>query len=307
MMSPKMATVDKGGMQYIADSVLHNLRTLQKILEWNTNHNIKFFRVTSELFPWMSRYNIRELPHIDEIESICKEIGNYCNLNNIRLSFHPGPFNVLCSPDENVVNKTIKELNDHSEIFNLMGFDPSHHNKVNIHVGGTYGDKESALQRWSKNYYRLQEHTRNRLTIENDDKINMYSVRDLMKLHKLCGKELPIVFDYFHHKFNTGNWSEKEALEAAISTWKNNIVPVTHYSESKREEYAKIISVIPTFKSEYKSINEIKQQSHSDMLEGPIDSYGHIIDVMLEAKQKEQALFGLQNAELRRKILYESI
>lgn len=321
MLSPKMATVDKGGLQYLAEVALHNVQTLQKILEWNVKKKIKLFRVTSELFPWMSRYNIRELPLIDDIEYTCLEIGAYCKKHKIRLSFHPGPFNVLCSPDENVVNKTIKELNDHSEIFNLMGFKPSHYNKINIHVGGTYGDKQSALERWAANYYKLEEHTRKRLTIENDDKPSMYSVKDLMQLHEMCNKELPIVFDFFHHKFHTGDWSEQQALEAAISTWPKGIVPVTHYSESRREEYQKIIFQIiennripfnelhrfPTLKAAYESFSDIKYQAHSDMVEGPIESYGHVIDVMLEAKQKEQALFGLQDANFRRKLILESI
>lgn len=320
-MSPKKATVDKGGLQYLSEVTLHNLKTLQKILEWNKKHKITFFRVGSELFPWTSRYNIRELPLIDDIEYYCLEIGAYCKKHGIRLSFHPGPFNVLCSPDEDVVNKTIKELNDHSEIFNLMGFKPSHYNKINIHVGGVYGDKESALKRWSENYYRLEEHTRKRLTIENDDKASMYSVKDLMQLHEMCNKELPIVFDYFHHQFCTGGWTEQEALEAAISTWPKGIVPAVHYSESRRQEYQQLVLDIinnnripfdeldrfPTLKMAYESFGDIKYQAHSDMVQGPINCYGNTIDVMLEAKQKEQALFGLEDANLRRKLLLESI
>lgn len=321
MMSPKMVTVDKGGLQYLSEVALHNVKTLQKILEWNNKKKIKLFRVGSELFPWMSRYNIRELPLIDDIEYTCLEIGDFCKKHKIRLSFHPGPFNVLCSPDEDVVNKTIKELNDHSEIFNLMGFKPSHYNKINIHVGGTYGDKQSALERWRDNYYRLEEHTRKRLTIENDDKASMYSVKDLMQLHEMCNKELPIVFDYFHHQFCTGGWTEAEALTAAVSTWPKGIVPVVHYSESRREEYQNIVMEIiknnripiaeldrfPTLKCAYESFGEIKENAHSDMVQGPIESHGHTIDVMLEAKQKEQALFGLHDANLRRKMIIESI
>jgi UV DNA damage endonuclease len=310
MLSPKMATADKGGVQYLSEVILQNLDSLQQILEWNKSHDITFFRIGSELFPWMSKYNIYELPRINAIKDKCLQIGAFCNANDMRLSFHPGPFNVLCSPDERVVNNTIDELNSHSEIFNLMGFEPSHYNKINIHVGGVYGDKDAALKRWAENYYRLEWHARKRLTIENDDKANMYSVVDLFELHKLCNGELPIVFDYFHHKFNDGGLTEREALQLAISTWDKKIVPVAHYSESRREEQQrdmlrlKNISLTeledsPTLKIAYNSLNDIKAQAHSDMIQGPIDSYGNVIDIMFEAKMKEQALLEFRNLQLQ--------
>lgn len=321
MSSPKMATADRGGEKLLGETILGNLDCLQKILEWNRKKKITFFRMGSELFPWMVKYDIYKLPNIDDIHYKCLEIGDFCKKHDVRLTFHPGPFNVLCSPDADVVNRAIQELNDHSTIFDLMGFEPSHNNKINIHVGGVYGDKDSALKRWSENYYRLNESTRRRLTIENDDKASMYSVRDLLKLHELCNRELPIVFDYFHHQFCTGGWSEQEALEAAISTWPKGIVPATHYSESRRDEYQKIILDIiknnrivfeeldnyPTLKAAYDAYGHIKFQAHSDMVTGPINCYGHTIDVMLEAKMKEQALLGLRDADLRRKILLESV
>ena len=321
MHAPKMATVDRGGEKMLGEMILANLDSLQKILEWNKKKKITVFRIGSDLFPWMVRYNIHELYNIDDIHYRCLEIGDFATKHNIRLTFHPGAFNVLCSPDEDVVNRTIQELNDHSTIFDLMGFKPSPYNKINIHVGGTYGDKQSALERWKANYYRLNENTRKRLTIENDDKASMYSVKDLMQLHEMCNRELPIVFDYFHHKFNSGGWTEQEALTAAVSTWPRGVVPVVHYSESRREEYQNIVTEIirinripedqldrfPTLKAAYASFGEIKEQAHSDMVHGPIESYEHTIDVMIEAKQKEQALFGLKDADLRRKLIIESI
>lgn len=316
----RLSTIEKRGNAYISELILKNLNTLSKILKWNKRNGIKFFRVDSDLFPWMHRYEIHDLPDADDIEYHCLEIGDYAKKHDMRLTFHPGPFNVLCSNSDAVVEKTIRELNDHSKIFDLMGFEPSFNNKINIHVGGAYGEKQEALKRWAKNYYRLNESTRQRLCIENDDKPGLYSVKDLMQLHLMCNKELPITFDYFHHKFVPGDLTEQEALEMAISTWPKDIVPVTHYSESRREEFKKVITDImesqniasrdlakwPVLQDAFDAYEKIKYQAHSDMITGTIDSYGHVIDVMVEAKYKEKALEGYFNKERVKQILSEN-
>jgi UV DNA damage endonuclease len=227
---------------------------------------------------------------------------------------------VLCSPNDEVVEQTIKELDAHSEIFDLMGFAPSFNNKINIHVGGAYDDKQSAMKRWHRNWLRLKETTRQRLVIENDDKASMFSVADLLELHELCNKELPITFDFFHHKFHDGGMTEQDALEAAISTWPKGVVPATHYSESRRVEKVRIIEEIfknnripwddlpkwPTFLEAHNFYSNIKYQAHSDYIDGPIECYGNTIDVMIEAKAKEQAIFGLRDADTKRKLRAET-
>ena len=130
-----------------------------------------------------------------------------------------------------------------------MGLEKSHYNKINIHCNGVYGDKNSAMNRFCENFKKLLHSVRSRLTVENDDKASMYSVKDLMYLNKQIG--IPIVFDYHHHQFCTGGLSEEDALKLAISTWPKNIKPIVHYSESKRlhEENVKI-----------------KEQAHSDYI-----------------------------------------
>ena len=154
-----------------------------------------------------------------------------------------------------------------------MGLSRSHYNKINIHVGATYGDKYSAAETWCSNFLRLSEGVRSRLTVENDDKASMYSVRDLYELvHSKTG--VPIVFDYHHHTFCDGGMSEAEALELAISTW-GNIKPVTHYSESK---------------SLHESNDKLNPRAHSDYITNYIDTHGFDVDVMIEAKAKELAL-----------------
>ena len=174
----------------------------------------------------------------------------------------------MVSPREHVVENTITDLTTHGEVFDLMGLSRTPYNKLNIHCNGVYGDKISAMDRFCKNFERLPESVQTRLTVENDDKASMYSVKDLMYIHERIG--IPIVFDYHHHKFCTGDLSEEEALKLAVSTW-GDIKPVVHYSESK-------------------ALNEnldVKLQAHSDYIKEIPNTYGLDVDIMVEAKAKE--------------------
>ena len=162
---------------------------------------------------------------------------------------------------------------------NIMGLSRTQYNKINIHIGGAYGDKQSTLKRWIHNYYKLDFSTQERLTVENDDKASMYSVKDLYEgIYKKI--DVPIVFDFYHHKFCTGGLTEQEALELALSTWPKDITPCTHYSESRRKEHLD---------------ESIKAQAHSDRIVDTIQSYGLDIDVVVEAKHKELAVLNYKN------------
>ena len=213
------------------------------------------------------------MPDHWEIAGILGEIGKYVTDNLMRITCHPGPFNVLTSPHEHVVENCIKDLSIHGEVFDMMGLSRTTYNKINIHIGGVYGDKKSAMERFCKNFERLPESVKSRLTVENDDKASMYSVQDLYDgVFKVIG--IPIVFDYHHHAFNTGDLSEQQALELATSTW-GNIVPVVHYSESRQREQLD---------------ESIRPQAHSDYIIDYIDTYGNEVDIMVEAKAKELAV-----------------
>ena len=142
-----------------------------------------------------------------------------------------------------------------------------------------YGDKISAMDRFCKNFERLSESVQTRLTIENDDKASMYSVKDLMYIHERIG--IPIVFDYHHHGFQTGGLSEQEALELAMSTWPKGITPMVHYSESKRL---------------HEGNDKLKEQAHSDYINQLPNLYGNNVDVMVEAKAKELSILPYINS-----------
>ena len=261
------------GVDYASELCLQNVKDLHHLIQWNIMNGYDFYRLSSDMAPWKTEYDWNDLKDIEEIKQWFHSAGTMAKTHGVRLTAHPGPFNVLVSPNENVVLNTIKDLTIHGDEFDMMGLSRTPYNKLNIHCNGVYGDKLSAMDRFCKNFERLPESVQTRLTVENDDKASMYSVKDLMYIHERIG--IPIVFDYHHHKFNTGDLSEREALELAISTWPDDITPVVHYSESRRKEQLD---------------EKIKPQAHSDYVIDYIDTYGHEVDIMVEAKHKELAV-----------------
>ena len=254
------------GLQYASQLALQNVQALLKIVEWNGQHGINVFRITSELFPWASEYKMEHLPDFTEIRSVLEAVGRH----DMRISAHPGPFNKLAGTGTTLAN-TIKDLEIHSQIFDLMGLPATHWHKINIHVGGAYGDKEETLKRFEQNFRLLSTNLKGRLSVENDDKAGLFTVNNLLGLHNAIG--IPIVFDYFHHKLHPGELTEEDAFIKAYNTW--HLKPVFHYSSSRREN----------------EDSSYKKEAHADWVYEPINTYGKDLDIMLEAKMKELAVF----------------
>lgn len=261
-------TFEQKGLNYASEITLLNCIDLVKIIDWNILNDFDFYRMTSGIAPWKTEYNWNQLKDFENIKSNLETAGQKARENNIRITAHPGPFNVLTSPHEHVVNNTIKDLIEHADIFDMMGLSNTTYNKINIHLGGAYGDKEKSMERFCKNFELLPDNVKCRLTVENDDKASMYSVHDLYSgIYSRIG--IPIVFDYHHHRFCTGGFNECEALQMSVETWKD-IKPVVHYSETR--------------------VDSNKPQAHSDYVENYIDTYGYDVDIMVEAKMKELAV-----------------
>ena len=266
-------TFNEKGLDYVSELALLNAKDIVKILEWNRMNGIYFFRLSSALIPWGDNLDLTQLKDYKEIKFELKKAGDYAKFWNMRINSHPGPFNVLPSPNENVILSTIADLELHGKVFDMMGLSKTHYNNINIHCNGVYGDKQSAMDRLITNFKRLSPSVRKRLTLENDDKASMYSVKDLMYIHKHTG--IPIVFDYHHHQFCTGGLSEEEALKLAATTWPNGIKQEVHYSESK---------------ALHENDNKQKPQAHSDYIKSLPDTYELDVDIMVEAKAKELAI-----------------
>ena len=267
-------TFESKGLEYASEITLANVKDLDKIIDWNIINGYNFFRITSGLAPWKSEYDWDDLPDIEQIRMWLHSAGEKAKTHNIRITSHPGPFNVLTSPHQHVVENCVGDLSDHGDVFDMMGLSRTPYNKINIHLGGVYGDKESAMDRFCKNFELLPNSVKTRLTVENDDKATMYSVKELYNgIYKRIG--VPVVFDYHHHRFCDGGLTEREALELAMSTWPKDITPVVHYSESRSIE---------------QEDEKIKPQAHSDYVLDYIDTYGNDVDIMIEAKHKELAV-----------------
>lgn len=270
------------GLGYAGELAQKNIQDLIEIIKWNNQNEFNVYRMSSDIFPWMSEYELEDLPNFEKIKNLLKGAGTLALKYNQRLSFHPGPFNVLGSPNPDLVKKTTKELNQHAQIMDIMGLPQTRQYPINIHCNGTYGDKSATLERWSLNYKKLSHSAQNRLVVENDDKKSMYSVLDLYEgIFKRV--HVPITFDYHHHRFNDSGLRERDALILAASTWyAHGIKPLFHYSSCKK-----------TFE-DFSS----KSQAHADFVYEKINDYGISLDIEVEAKMKDLAVLKyIQNKE----------
>ena len=268
----------EAGLAGLSERALANVSDLERIVHWNADHDIEVFRISSEMFGHVTHpevgYALEDLPDYDAISDILARTGRFAQSVGQRLSFHPGPFNVLGSVRESVVAKTVTELNHHGEVMDLLCQPRDHTAKINIHVGS---GQEGSLERFASNVDLLDESVRSRLTVENDDKASCWSVADLAPMSRDI--DVPVVFDYHHHQFCDGGLSEQAALELALDTW--SVRPCTHYSESAGMEVGN-----PKYSGS-------ETPAHSVLVAGPVLDYGHDFDCVVEAKGKELAVASL--------------
>ncbi len=264
-------TFDAKGLTYVSELVIENLKDTLKVLDYNLSVGIYIYRLSSDSFPWMSEYEFSELPNFKLIQILMTQIGDKIKSNGIRVSYHPGPFNVLASENDSVVEKTINELNKHAELMDLMGLEQSAKYPINIHINTTKPTCEEAAQRFVDRFPLLSESCKKRLTVENDDSPNQYSVKMLYDtVHTKI--DIPIVFDQHHFNYGPQDQTMEEALKLAHSTW-NGIRPLTHMSSPKTLED-----------------NSGKQTAHADYIYEEIKTFGLDFDTEIEAKAKDLAV-----------------
>jgi UV DNA damage endonuclease len=265
-------TFDAKGIKYAGELAEANIRDMIEIIKWNNDNDVKVYRMSSSMFPWMSEYELTDLPNWSTISNLLKGAGTLVQKYGQRVGFHPGQFCVLPSPNQKTVNNSIKELDQHAFIMDTMGLPINQQYSMNIHVGGSYGDKEAAIQRFIDNFKLLSPSAQSRLVLENDDKPAQYSVSDLYRIYQAIGT--PITFDYHHHRCYEDPMPEHDALQLAASTWPKGIRQLCHYSSAKKlhEDSSAII------------------RAHADYLYEYIETYGMELDIEIEAKAKELAL-----------------
>ncbi len=270
------------GISYVSELASQNVADLCKIIEWNNSAGIGMYRMSSDMFPWCSEYEIVDLPDFEFIKEKLELAGQIAMQCGQRITFHPSPYSVLASLRPDVVEKSIKELRQHAEIMDLMNLRKTHFYPINIHVNTTQPTKEDAAERFCSNFELLPESVKSRLVVEIDDKKSQYTSVDLYEMvHKKIG--IPITFDYLHNKCNPPeNLNEENSLKLCISSWPEEITPLTHYSESRR-----------LFEN-----SESKEVAHSDWIHTEIETYGLSFDIELEVKMKDKALLDYhQNIE----------
>ena len=260
---------------------LQNVKDLLKIIEWNESHNIKCFRLSSNIFPHFTDTETEKYT-IDHTRDVLKQAGDLVKKYNHRVLMHPGQYNQVAAINDNVFKKTIFELDHHASILEAMGID--NNGVLIVHGGGVYGDKSAAKERWIKKYFELPKRVQDRLVIENCEKC--YSLEDVIEISEKIsdkGGNLPVVFDSHHYQCysllhpETSQKSLDELLPLVLKSWKNRR-PVMHISQQgdgKCGHHSDYITHLPPY-----------------FLNIP-RKYNVSFDLEIEAKAKEAAIFRL--------------
>jgi UV DNA damage endonuclease len=194
-------------------TVRNNIDCLSRILAWNCDHDILFFRITSDLVPFAS-HPVCTFLWQKHVADDLAGIGDFIAAAGIRISMHPDQFIILNSPDPNVVERSIAELKYHAELLDLLGLPASA--KIQLHVGGVYGNPSESIARFVRVYGNLDPLIRRRLVIENDDR--RFTAADCLNIHGQTG--IPILFDVFHHICANNGEDIRTILPWIQKTWK---------------------------------------------------------------------------------------
>ncbi len=273
-----MKSIKEKGIEELKSKIRQNLLDTLTMIDWNERNGIKVFRLSSELFPHMTNPLVEQYT-FDFAYELLKQIGEKAKGYNHRLTFHPGQYNVVGSPNRKCFEQTIKELKYHADILDLMGLGKD--SVMVVHGGGTYGDKELTKDRWCEQFLELPDNVKERLVLENCEK--SFNIIDCLEVSERIG--IPVVFDTHHfecykllHPTETFEPAEYY-MPKILETWRRrDIKPKFHVSEQgsgRCGHHSDYIETIPNY-----------------LLEIPT-KYNVNIDIMIEAKQKEQAIFRL--------------
>ncbi|MBP1949896.1 UV DNA damage repair endonuclease UvsE [Virgibacillus litoralis] len=263
-------------LEQIAETNLHNCL---RLFRHNLAHDIAFFRLSSKLVPLATHPDLKGWDYIQSVQSSLEEIQKFLTRNpNVRVDFHPDHFVLLNSPGPDVLKNSIKSLRMHFRLLEGMGVNPEH--RCVLHVGGGYGDKEKALEQFIHNWAFVSPELQSMIILENDDKV--FTLSDTLYLSEKLA--VPMVFDYHHYLANhteTENW--RENWERIVQTWKSSTVPVKmHISSPKSDKQ---------FRAHSDYVDSAMFMDFLREIKGTVSQ----IDCMIEAKQKDDALFKLMD------------
>lgn len=205
------------------DAIAANLDAIMATIRWNLAHGVSYWRLNPYTIP-LATHPVVDVDWPAMLATRLDEIGAFVRDHGMRLTVHPGQYIRLTSPEPEVVRRSVEELEHHATLFDLMGLDGTH--KVQIHTGAPGDDKAAAIDRFVAAWHDLSPHVRDRLAIENDERL--FSLADNLVIHARTG--VPLVFDTFHHSlFNTGE-SLAEALDLVAPTWEGHGPAMIDYS-----------------------------------------------------------------------------
>ena len=270
----------------LVETIASNLACLKEMLKFNLDHNVLFFRISSDLVPFAShpvcRFNWPE-----HFRKDFRDIGRFIKTHGMRVNMHPDQFTLINSQDPAIFDRSRKELAYHARVLDLMGLDASA--KIQIHVGGVYGDKEKSTARFIERYVKLDAAIRKRLVIENDDR--SYTVADCLRIHGEIG--IPVVFDVLHDLILPAGVTLRDALRKTAGTWKQRDgLPMVDYGPpgGKQNKVAHADALDPVLFRDFLKATK------------PID-----FDLMLEIKNKEMsALEAVRTAWNDRRLVKKS-
>ncbi|ELK44668.1 UV DNA damage repair endonuclease UvsE [Halobacillus sp. BAB-2008] len=256
-------------LESIAVSNIHNCL---RILKHNLVEQIEFFRFSSRLVPLATHKEVTDWDYISSIKKELNMLGDYAISHAMRVDFHPDHFVVLNSPSEDVFRNSMEVLKHHYLLLHYMGIDPMH--RCVLHLGGKYGDKEKSLERFLDQWAHVPNGLQKLVMIENDD--TSFTLSDCLYICEKLG--IPQVFDLHHHLANNDGEDWTSHWSRVIDTWRGSQLPVKMHISSPKSE--KAFNSHADFIDRDMFLNFIKN----------VDGSTSMIDCMIEAKQKDQAL-----------------
>lgn len=266
----KMKT-DKEKINKLKEVTKSNLDDLEKILRYNIENEIHFYRITSNLIPLLTHPEV-DFDYKRFFRKDFEYIGNLIKGNNIRVDTHPDQFNVINSTKKDVVESTLRNLKAQAELLYDLNYP---YGKMVLHVGSSQGGKEESIDRFINNLKLFPQNITDNLIIENDDKT--FTAKDVLDLCKRINK--PMVLDVHHHICNNEGEEIGELLPEVFKTWENEILPPKIHFSSPRE-----------FENDRKHADYINSSDFIKFLEKAKEVCDIDFDIMIEAKQKDLAL-----------------
>lgn len=248
-----------------------NIKALEKILRYNIENNIHFYRMTSNFIPLATHPNVM-WDYLKYFQKDLEYIGKLIKDNDLRVDAHPDQFNVINSDRECVVENTLRTLNMQVDLFEAMNYEQG---KMVIHIGGKKGGKEIASDRFIENLKKFPKRIIDRLILENDDKT--FNASEVLKICE--NTNLPMVFDVHHHDCNMCEEDIKILLPKIFKTWQNEKLPPKIHFSSPRD-----------FQNDRKHADYIDAKKFLEFIYQAKDSVNKDFDIMLEAKKKDITL-----------------